>query len=292
MPDFNQLRSKNELESLYLGKVIVVVEDDSDAELYQRLIGPGKGEFLEFQVPHEKGTGCGAVKHSVKVQREKNKRVYGLLDGEVSVSHDGYDKFRECTDPIFEMHGLDGLMFLAEHEAENILINHADIETYIEHDVSLHGLGKRSPVEIETKVEAVVDRQFWAAMCKYVSYEMHKEKQMEGVLGNTFYADASLCRSMKLIKSGVIGQKGDWKTFKSRLKKLRGGTETYLQSLSPASRKKARRRLADGKMALAKIQSVFGLKPTWQGHLVKEVAASAYATDFRIHLFEKTQIKD
>lgn len=216
------------------------------------------------------------------------------MDGEASVSHDGYDKFRECTDPMFELDGLDGLdglMFLAEHEAENILINHADIETYIEHDVSLHGLGKRSPAEIETKLEAVVERQFWAAMCKYVSYQMHQEKQMEGVLGNTLYADASLCRSMKLIKSGVTGNKGDWDIFKSRLKKLRGGTETYLQSLAPDARKKARRRLADGKIAVAKIQSVFGLKPSCQGHLVKEAVGSAYATDFRTHLFEKTEIK-
>lgn len=291
MPDFNQLRSKNELESLYLGKVIVVVEDDSDAELYQRLIGPGKGEFLEFQVPHEKGTGCGSVKHSVKTQREKNKQVYGLLDGEASVSHGGYEKFRQCTDPFFEVDGLDGVMFLAEHELENILINHADIETYIEHDVSLHGLGKRSPAEIDSKIEAVVERQFWAAMCKYVSYEMHTDKQMDGALGNPFYPDASRCHSMQLIKTAVTGKKGDWKVFKARLKMLRGGTETYLNSLGPAARKKARRRLADGKIALSKIQSVFGLKSTWQGHLVKEVVGGGYANDFRTHLFEKTGIK-
>lgn len=290
MPDFNQLRSKNELESLYLGKVIVVVEDDSDAELYQRLIGPGKGEFLEFQVPHEKGTGCGAVKNSVMTQREKNKRVYGLLDGEASVSHGGYAKFRECTHTFFEVDGLDGLMFLAEYEVENILINHADIETYIEHDVSLRALGKRSPAEIETKVEAVVERQFWAAMCKYVSYEMHTAKLMEGALGNPFHPDASLCRSMLLIKTQVTGKKGDWRVFKSRLKTLRGETESYLDGLGPAERKKARRRLTDGKVALSKLQSVFGLKSTWQGHLFKEVAAGVYATDFRTHLFEKTGI--
>lgn len=290
MPDFNQLRSKNELESLYLGKVIVVVEGESDAKLFERLIGPGKREFIEFQVPHEKGTGCIAVKHSVQTQREKNKRVYGLLDGEASVSHGGYDKFRECTDPFFELDDLDGVMFLADYEAENILINHADIVTYIENDVPLHGLGGRSAAEIDAKIEAVVERQFWAAMCKYVSYEMHKANLMDGALANTFFVDASLCRSMKSIKHGVIGKKGDWRAFMLRLKSLRGRTESYLQSLSPPAQKKARRRLADGKMALAKIQSIFGLKAAWQGHLVKEAASSSYSASFRDTLFQRTEI--
>lgn len=55
MPDFNQLRSKSELESLYLGKVIIVVEDESDAKLFQRLIGPGRGSSLSSKCPMRKG---------------------------------------------------------------------------------------------------------------------------------------------------------------------------------------------------------------------------------------------
>jgi hypothetical protein len=291
MPDFNQLRSKSELESLYLGKVIVVVEDESDAEFFQRLIGPGHGEFIEFQVPHEKGTGCAAVKRSVEIQREKNKKVFGLLDGEASVSHNGYEKLMECVDPFFEVDDLDGVMFLAEHETENILINYADIVTYIENDVSLHGLGKRSASDIDDSIEEVVYRQYWAALCKYVSYEMHEAKLMSGVLANTFYADASACRSMKSIKNAVTAKNGDWRNFMVRFKKMLNGTESYLNKLGNEERKKARRRLTDGKIALAKIQSIFGLKPTWQGHLVKEIAASAYSTDFRKSLFGKTGIK-
>lgn len=241
-------------------------------------------------MPHEKGTGCIAVKHSVQTQREKNKRVYGLLDGEASVSYDGYSKFKECTEPFFEVDGLDGIMFLAEHEAENILLNYADVVTYIENDATLPDLGKRSPIEIEAKIEEVVERHFWAAMCKYVSYEMHKANLIDGVLANTFHTESSLCRSMQSIKDNVTGKNGDWRIFMLRLKELRRGTESYLQSLSPAASKKARRRLTDGKKALDKIRSIYGLRPTWQGHLAKEVASSGYSATFRDRLFRRTEI--
>ncbi|NTZ91998.1 hypothetical protein [Agrobacterium tumefaciens] len=189
------------------------------------------------------------------------------------------------------MENLEGIMFLAEHEAENILINYADIVTYIENDVSLHGLGKRSASDIDDGIEEIVYPQYWAALCKYVSYERHKAKLMSGALANTFYADASSWRSMKSIKDAVTSKNGDWRDFMVRFKEMRNRTEGYLNQLGDEERKKARRRLADGKIALAKIQSVFGLKATWQGHLVKEVAASAYSTDFRKSLFDKTGIK-
>lgn len=291
MPDFNKLRNKDELESLYLGKVIVVVEDESDAKLFARLIGPGQGEYIEFQVPHEKGTGSRAVKLSVQTQREKNKRVYGLMDGEASVSYKGgYDKLRECVEPFFEIEGLDGVMFLAEHEAENILINYADVAAYIENDATLGNLGKRSSAEINDQIEEVVERHLWAAMCKYVSYEMHGEKCMDGVLNNTFHNELSSCQLMKLVKSGVVAKGGAWPDFLVRFKLLRSGTEAYFLKLDDASRKKARRRLTDGKAALSKIQSMFNIKATWQGHLVKEVAASSYARIFRDSLFRRTEI--
>lgn len=291
MPDFNKLRNKDELESLYLGKVIIVVEDESDAKLFGRLVGPGQGEYIEFQVPHEKGTGSRAVKLSVQSQREKNTRVYGLMDGEASVScKGGYDKLRECGEPFFEIEGQEGVMFLAEHEAENILINYADVTTYIENDATLGNMGKRSSAEIDERIEEVVERHLWAAMCKYVSYEMHGAKCMDGVLSNTFHNDLSLCRLMKSVKSGVVDKGGDWPDFLVRLKLLRSGTEAYFQKLDAASRKKARRRLTDGKATLSKIQSMFGIRATWQGHLVKEVAASSYAKIFRDSLFKRTEI--
>ena len=293
MPNLSSVLDTRELSNLYTGKVIVFVEAESDANLFNRFIGPGYGEFIEFQVPGEKASGCEAVKGRVRQERNSNKRIYGLIDGEAAVGYGaGFDKLLKCDKPLFDLEDerLEGILFLAEHEAENILIIYADVCTYIAADETLAGLGKRNIEQITDGLAFIVERQFWAAICKYASYRLYSSREMSGILSNSFFEDTSAYVSMRSIKAKVKEKEGSWHRFLGEVKTLRASANEHMGTLDSRGQNKIRLRLADGKMVLNRLQNVFNVQPKWQGHLTKEVAESQYADDFRDELFQRTGI--
>lgn len=292
MANFADIADGDELENKYTDKVIVYVEAEGDAKLFDKLIGPGHGERIEFKVPPVGGTGSGPAKARVRMERPTNKKVFALIDGEASLdAEDGFDAFLTCDTPTFVSvdPNLEGVIFLGEHEAENILLRRADICSYIAADETLAGMGKRDRAEVAAAVKEIVERYVSSAVCKYTSVRLHSADGMDIVLDSgIFWDDRSRTSVLRDLKAKVAEANCAWADFRGELKVLLRKIVARLNGLREELRFDERARLADGKSALKKIRHIFKVQPTWEGHLVSELAKSPYANDFREDLFIRT----
>lgn len=291
MPALSSLRDTTALRHRYVRKVIVYVESDSDANLFRTIVGPGYTEHIEFEVPPEKGTGCGPAKACVEKYRRENPQIYALLDGEAAVPEaDGFENFVKSDATIFSLSDSSGVLYLADHEAENILLRHADIVTYIVDQTTLANLGKNRPEEVTEKLSSIMERQFLAALCKYASYLLHAGGKIAGVLSGTHANDASDAEIRELLKERVLKGSCDWQTFETELDKVRDHIVLHMEAMDDNGKTTTKWRLADGKIALKRVQHTYGINATWEVPLAKEVAQSEYARQFREDLFRFTNI--
>lgn len=164
MPSLSALTDTTALKHRYVRKVFVYVEADSDVHLFQTIMGPGFNEFIEFHTPSEKGKGCGPAKAYVAKYRKDNPRIFALLDGEAAVPEaDGFEHFVKSDATIFTMVVPEGILYLADHEAENVLLRQTDLIAYIADQTTLADMGKHKTQDIALKVSSIVERQFAAA---------------------------------------------------------------------------------------------------------------------------------
>lgn len=291
MPDLSTLRDTTALRHRYVRKVIVYVESDSDANLFRTIVGPGYNEHIQFETPPEKGKGCGPAKAYVEKYRKDNLPIYALLDGEAAVPEaDGFEKFVKSDTAIFSLSDSDGILYLADHEAENILLRQSNIVTYIIDQATLADLGKKKPEEVTEKVSSIVERQFLGALCKYASYLLHAGGKIAGVLSGTHAIDTSDVETRKLLEERVLKNSCDWQTFEAELDKVREHVVLHMETMDENGKTTTKWRLADGKIALKRVQNTYGINPTWEVPLAKEVAQSEYARRFREDLFRLTNI--
>ncbi|ESQ84204.1 hypothetical protein AEAC466_10695 [Asticcacaulis sp. AC466] len=291
MPSLSVIGDSTALRLKYIRKVIVYVESESDVNLYKTIVGPGYDEFLDFQKPPEKGTGCGPARAYVEKYRPANSQIYALLDGEAVVPEkDGFTGLVKATASIFSLNRETGILFLADHEAENILIRQADIVSSIVDQVTLANLGRRQPDEVEMAVDEIVQRQFEGALCKYTSYRLHSDGKITGVLAATHLDNLSEADTLNLLQQRVSSKQCDWQTFTAELVIVQRVVEAHLELLTPAEKIDTKRRLADGKMAMKIMQKIYNIAETWQGALARKVALTEYARRFRQDLFTFTNI--
>ncbi len=292
MANLSQISDPAELDNIYIGKVVVYVEAESDANLFGVLVGPGHAERIEFKIPPEGGTGCGPAIARVKSERATNKKVFGLIDGEAAASsHLGFEKMLECVEPTFVVDDpeLDGVLFLAEHEAENILLRHTDVCHYVVKDRTLAGMHTRSADEVRQLINRVVDRYFSSAVCKYTSARLHSARAISGILDSgMFFNDLSRTGFLKLLKAKVTAAGCSWEVFRSEFKSLLRLIKARFDTMEEVLKSAERKRLSDGKSVLAKIQNVYGVNKYWEGHLADELAKLPYATEFRENVFSRT----
>lgn len=292
MPDLSLLRDTTALRHRYVRKVIVYVESDSDVNLFRTIVGPGYNEHIQFETPPEKGKGCGPAKACAEKYRKDNPQIYALLDGEAAVPEaDGFEQFVKSDAAIFSLGKPDGVLYLADHEAENILLRQTDIVTYIVDQTTLAELGKKKPEEVNEKLSLIVERQFLGALCKYASYLLHADGKIAGVLSGTHAKDASDAEIKKLLEERVLKGSCDWQTFESELDKVREHVVLHMETMDENGKTTTRWRLADGKIALKQVQHTYGINATWEVPLAKEVAQSEYARQFREDLFRLTNIQ-
>ncbi|TIM30560.1 MAG: hypothetical protein E5Y63_11485 [Mesorhizobium sp.] len=291
MPDLSALKDTTALRHRYVRKVIVYVESDSDANLFRTIVGPGYNEHIQFETPPEKGKGCGPAKAYVVKYRKDNPQVYALLDGEAAVPEtDGFEHFVKSNAAIFSLDEPEGVLYLADHEAENILLRQTNIVAYIVDQETLAELGKKKPAEIAQKVSSIVERQFMGALCKYASYLLHAKGKISGVLGGTHAAERSDAEILQLLEDRVLKGNCDWPTFKAELDKVQEHVVVHMETMDASGKTTTKWRLADGKIALKHMQHAYRISPTWEVPLAKEVAQSDYAKQFREDLFRFTKI--
>lgn len=291
MPSLSALSDTTALRHRYVRRVVVYVESGSDVNLFRTIVGPGFNEHIQFETPPEKGQGCGPAKAYVAKYRKDNPRIYALLDGEAAVPEaNGFEQFVKTDAAIFTMDVPEGVLYLADHEAENVLLRQTDIVAYIADQVTLADMGKHKPEEIAEKVSAIVERQFAGALCKYASYLLHAQGKIEGVLSGTHAKQCPDDEIWSLLKDRVVKGNCTWQIFKAELDKVRDRVVSELEGMDEAGKTSTTWRLADGKIALKQMQNAYGLNATWEVPLAKQVAQSDYAKRFREDLFSFTKI--
>jgi hypothetical protein len=203
---------------------------------------------------------------------------------------DGFEQFVKSDATIFSLGEPGGILYLADHEAENILLRQTDIVAYIADQATLAELGKRKPEEIAQKVSSIVGRQFAGAMCKYASYLLHAEGKISGVLSGTHANQCSDEEVCKLLKDRVVKCNCNWQTFKAELDRVRDHIVLHLETMDETGKTTTTWRLADGKIALNHMRNTYGIQSTWEVPLAKQVAQSEYAQHFREELFKFTKV--
>jgi len=291
MPNLSSIKDTTALKQRYVNKVIVYVESDSDANLFRTIVGTKFHEYIQFETPPEKGEGCGPAKSFVAQYRKDNSRIYALLDGEAAVAeNNGFEEFVKSDGAIFALKDPDGVLFLADHEAENILFRQADVIAYIAEQATLAEIGKKDPEEILLKVSSIIERQFAGALCKYASYRLHADGKISGVLSGTHAEHKPVDEIVKLLEQRVAACQCDWATFEAELERVRTHIVLHLETMDEHGKTTTKWRLADGKIALSQIRHAYKIAQTWEGPLAKQVAASPYAERFRQDLFKLTEI--
>lgn len=292
MPSLSSIKDTTALKQRYVNKVIVYVESASDANLFRTIVGPKFHEYIQFETPPEKGTGCGPARDFVAKYRKDNLRIYALLDGEAAVAeNDGFEAFVKSDAAVFALQNPEGILFLADHEAENILFRQTDVVAYIADQATLAELGKKKPEEIALKVSSIVERQFAGALCKYASYLLHAGGKISGVLSGTHAENRPDDEIWKLLEQRVAAGQCDWETFKAELDKVREHIVLHLETMDDHGKTTTKWRLADGKIALTQIRRAYGIAQTWEVPLARQVADSPYAERFRRDLFKLTEIQ-
>ncbi len=291
MPSLSALKDTTALRHRYVRKVVVYVESDSDVNLFRTIVGPGFNEYIQFETPPEKGNGCGPAKAYVDKYRKNNPQIYALLDGEAAVPEtNGLEQLVKSDATIFALSEPEGILYLADHEAENILLRQTDIVTYIADQATLADLNKKKPEEIAEKVSSIVERQFDGALCKYASYRLHARGKIAGVLSGTHAKQCSDEEVLQSLKDRVIKGECDWYTFETELGRVRECVVLHVKTMDTSEKTTTTWRLADGKIALKQVQHVYDIKATWEVPLAKQVAQSDYARRFREDLFRFTKV--
>lgn len=296
MPKLSQVGSPEALDNRYVDKTIVYVEAESDAKAFARIIGLDLTERLEFKTPVVTGGGFMSVRDQVKALRPQNPKVFGLVDGEAAASAGGLSRLLTCTNTLFPCPGnpeYEGVLFLAEHELENILIRHGRICEHIAKEVNLADLGNVSSQEIQSTVTKLGARFFASAILKYAAVNLRHSGQLyDPVEAGRYQGSESSSAIFRALKVKVEAKGLDWLVFVEQVYTVLGDLRAHFKSngLTQADRQLQFLRLADGKGLMTRLKKDF--KSTggrWDGHLLAAVVASKYAPLFRDELLEFTK---
>lgn len=295
MPRFSEIGDTTAVENRYADKVIIYVEGKEDVTVFYNITGPGIREFLEFQAPRSGGAGALAVIDKVHAERQKNPRVYGLLDGEAAVDFGEVDTLLLCSDLLFivDKAELEGLIFLAQHEVENLLLLYGDLRGLIQRDVDFRKFGTLSGEEVDQQIARVARRFFCAALFKYASMTLRYAAKPTGAASicNTinsgrFLERDRLSRIVAKIQHSVK-EEGllNWEDLVAEVRRTHSVLRERFErdEFSAEKRDQERLRLADGKSILTRLG-----KPHWKSHLLNEAMKSDFAAAFRRRLLDLT----
>lgn len=277
--------------NFYSDRRIVMVEGASDKQAFERIVGPGYDADIVFRVaPTGAGYGgCKAVRDRVSEERKANSKVFGLLDGEAAASADGTQALLENQDVLFTLPTSDGLIYLGAHEIENLYFEFANVCDAIAHHRPVSQLGNVTGASIAASIDDNLGHFLTAAYCKYASAYFHNLGQMRGIVNTKIFGGATARQLIPTLRAMVLsGSQISWQDFKRKAREVRAAGEAILaaRSYDEAQAKRWKLRVADGKELLARIRGLHGNVGTAiEGHLLKEVCASAYSEMFRTHLF-------
>jgi len=300
MPRFSDIGDTTAVDHRYADKVIIYVEDDNDARDYFFITGEEVREYLEFTAPERGGSGAGPVIERVRTEREKNPRVFGLLDGEAAALFGAVDALLQCTDILFRLdgHDRDGLIFLGQHERENLLLLYGDLYDLIKRDVMPGDIGRRSTVEIHSFIAPVTRRFYRAALLKYASLTLNHAAKKSGANAGCSTIDSrrfnnpnGMAAILEQIKERVI-EEGfvTWEELMEEVSRTCTLVRTRFrtENLNAEARHGERLRLADGRSVLNRLRSNYSPTGRWEAQLLDGVVKSGFGESFLYRLRELT----
>lgn len=296
MPKLSQVGGSEALDNRYVDKTIVYVEAEADAKAFARIIGLDFTERLEFKTPVESGGGFMSVRDQVRDLRDKNPKVFGLVDGEAAASAGGLNRLLTCGDALFlcpDSPEFEGVLFLAEHELENILIRHGQVCEHIAKEVNLADLGKVTPQQIKATVTKLGARFFASAILKYAAVDLRTTGQLyDPVDAARYQGPESGSAIFRALKVKVEAKGLDWSVFVAQVYTVLGDLRAHFKAnnLDVSDRQHQFLRLADGKGLMKRLKTDFkSTAGRWDGHLLATVVASDYAPQFRDELLTLTK---
>ncbi len=287
MISLHNMLDADDLENRYLGKAIFYVESENDANFYKQCVAIGHDEYFEFKGLPGRGGYSAAIAKAVE-ERKANEMVFALVDGEAAADKTGgLSLLLSCSSKVFQVpgEGLEGVIFLSEHELENIIIRLSDVVTFIAHDDALGDVGRKSAGGLKQELEAVIDRQFAGAVCKYASMKMNSENRMNGCFGAVFWDQPERVTLWKL-RAAVKERTSDWKAFYVEVKAIEAALRKRFAEGDPGLAAYERLRLTDGKTVMKTMAHNHKVNPKWFGHLTMQIVGNAYFDQLRQEILD------
>lgn len=300
MPRFSEIGDSVTVDNRYAGKVIVYVEDEVDASVFYAITGNDIRQYLEFHAARVGGSGANSVIEQVRAERPSNPKVFGLIDGEAAAALGAVDALLCCGEPFFQIGepGFDGLIFLAQHEMENLLLLHGDLAGVIERDVELREFGRLNRAEVETRIEKAAQLFFWAALLKYASMTHRHRAQTcrkdacGTIQPGRLLAPKSTTEVLAEIKKDVRDEGlVSWKDLATEVRRTYRLVRARFKNKVPRTKARnlERLRLADGKGVLASLKHRHSPRARWESQLLHSVIQSSSGKPFRARLLTLTR---
>ncbi len=287
MAGLGQYADSDALEHKYLGKFIFYVEGQTDAGFFRHCVATGNDEHLEFKSLPEITGSSAAIARAREERNSNNPLVFALVDGEMAVERPGgFQRFLECDETVFQLdeEGYEGVVFLAQHEMENIVLQHADLCAHILDDVSFATLGSRDRATVESTIAMVLERQFNGALCKYAMVHLVHRNRTGKVLAKVYWGDETIDEDH--LRERVTAAKFVWDEFTAERSVVHSAVQQRLDGLPDITRTYHRNRIVDGKTALAYLEHTFGIAKNWHGHLIKQMSDTPYFTRLRDEILQ------
>ncbi len=296
MPGLDALGDPSALLNRYLDKVVVYVEGEGDQRLFARIVGPDIADRLEFQTPVTDGGGCRTVIKRVQDERPSNNKIFGLVDGETAVELGGIMDFVGCRKHLFALTSggaSDGIIFLAGHELENLILMHGGVCELVSKNMKLSHLGNVEADEVEETLIRLTRRFLLSALLKYAAFSLGLggAPVVTNKSGKLIDANMRVSKWLDELKAAVLGAGGDWGAYRSEAKTILNSLIQQLaaEAASPAAKRSHFVRLADGKSLLIGLQRHYG-QNIGEGILADALTKAPYAPQFRTELAELTAL--
>lgn len=291
MPNLTEIQDSDAVDSIYVARSVVYVEADEDSEVYARLLGMKVTQKVDFKAPGGGQGGWMAVCKQVARERQSgNLDVYGLIDGDAASCLGQWRDLVEAKEVIVELRHGRGILCLADHELENLLLRYGGICAYLADDVALNQLSSRTEEDIEQTLRRLTWRFFYAAVLGYaVQHLNYSGKQYPTpAVGQLQMSSVSTGAIRAKLKLGIENVGLDWGYFKKQVYEIMNTLRKRFQreGMSATQRSDHFLRLADGKELLKKMIGHYDANVKIQGHLVQTLIGSDYAEEFRVHVLK------
>lgn len=291
MPNLTEIEDSDAVDSIYAARAVVYVEAEEDSEVFARLVGMHSAEKVDFKAPRNGHGGWQAVCDQVERERQGgNLDVFGLIDGDAAACLGQWRDLIDANGVIFDLYQRRGMLCLADHELENLLLRYGGICAYLADDVALNKLSSRSLADIEETLRRLTRRFFHAAVLRYaVQHFHHSGRRYPAVTVGRLQDSSVRTGAVRTDLKRRTDRAGlNWEEFVAQVYEIKGALRERFrkEGMSASLRSIHLLRLSDGKELLKKMISIYNANVRTQGHLVQTLISSEYAKEFRSHILK------